>query len=861
MRHNHIFMSLFILTLISSCGSKNGAINPLADSRNTTAGSNEVITKEELPSNILSVIGTSFTKKILIETNKDLKSQALISKTSMNQRLNWGALKTRDVTPHFNELKSDNISFDKDLYLSTVNKIAEERAKFSDYEMKQKFALKTASYTTDAVFAAASTASGGMASIIVDPLKSMRNDAFDAAISATVENNNIQMGKVISLLAQSTGGELLKKLKSFNNDPEELNQIRIELIKKAKEKMSSRDSEIFSSQLKDEYLASGMTYALTDLKNINTTVSNVENKLNEATNALIGTKNKVDELAHNLKVLAESNTKFLTEQRELLKTINSNIAQNNAGVAASLVKLDFLTQMTFGSLPASMQLEYLKKSDHLIPLSTEEKNKLRTSLEFKVQAETAIQVISAFKTIGTNLDFLGRDGIRILDVSSTLLTSAISFMSGNPLGYINGVASLSSLFAKKQKADPRLDMILENQRKTFEALRNINDNINLLRTEINESFKKINEEIFISRAIQLGNIRKDDLSACNLISADFNTPVSYFKIKEDLSSEGREIHLSECLVNLTKFFSNPDYNEENMTFTMNLSYRKNNLNESTLINSYAHIYEALENEGSEDVSRSKFNLKTILDPDMLNYYIVELLNNHHWYDITESSRAGWSLVKFENLKKNIESNKISEKMLKNALFLVEANLYQHHIWSGVSSLDFFYDKYVETSVESAKKVNCANEPKHVLCIATENPWFFNNLLNHIIQKDMTYDYFFGAGLVAPNDPDYLNESMKGAFRFVWLGEGASSLFTGEVVTNPKIIKTFGNGMFVKVVTADRVNFYPVPVEEYLKKKVAYDMPKTNLLLKLKKVIQDEILDLNLKKILEDSEYIQTLQFL
>ena len=348
--------------------------------------------------------------------------------------------------------------------------------------------------------------------------------------------------------------------------------------------------------------------------------------------------------------------------------------------------------------------------------------------------------------------------------------------------------------------------------------------------------------------------------SCNLISEGFNSSTSYFQIQKDLEIEGREIYLSECLVNLTKFFSRPDYNEENMTFTMNLSYRKNNL-ESTLINIYSHIYEALENEGSEDITKSRFNLKTILDPDMLNYYIVELLNNHHWYDITKSSRSGWNLVKLEELKKNIESNKISEKMLKNALLLVEANLYQHRIWSGVSSLDFFYDKYITTTTEEAKTIKCANDPKHVLCIAIENPWFFNNLFNHVIQKTMTYDYFFGANIVAPNDPDYLNENMKGPFRFIWLGEGASPLFTGEIITEPKLVKTFGNGLFIKVATADKINLYPVPAEEYLKKKISYDMPKVHLLMKLKKIIQDEIIDLNLKKILEDSEYKQTLQFL
>ncbi len=244
--------------------------------------------------------------------------------------------------------------------------------------------------------------------------------------------------------------------------------------------------------------------------------------------------------------------------------------------------------------------------------------------------------------------------------------------------------------------------------------------------------KKINEEIFVSRAIQLGNIRKDDLSSCNYISKEFSVPTSYSKIKDALSVEGRGQDLSQCLFQLRTFFSNPDYNEENMTFTMNLSYRKNNLNESTLINSYSHIYDALVSENSEDVSRSKFNFKSIIDPDMLSYYIVELLNNHHWYDLTEGLRAGWTLVDFEKLNQNIINNKTSEKLLKNALFLIEANLYQHHIWSGLSSLDFFFEKYNETSAESAKNINCATDAKNVLCIAIENPWFFSNLFNHII---------------------------------------------------------------------------------------------------------------------------------
>ena len=482
MRSFNIVTSLIVLVLTSSCGSKDGSLNPSIKNKN---GSDEITSNEE-SLNTLPVIGTSFTKKILIETNKELQN-----KNSKGDELKSSALKAKVIRTNFNELDSHNVTFDKDTYLSTVKKIAQKRVEFSDYELKQKFALKAASYATDAVFAAASTASGGTASIIIDPLKSMRNDAFDAAISATVENNNIQIGKIISLLAQKEGGDLLKKVQDFNNTPEELNILREDLIKNAKENMAPRDAEIFSSQLKEEYLASGMTYALADLKKINTTISNIDNKLGQATTSLLGTKSKVEELAYNLKTLAESNTKFLNEQKELLKMINGNIVQNNTGVSTALVKLDFLTQMTFGSLPAAMQLEYLKNSSHLIPLSIEEKNKLRSSLEFKVQAENAIQVIGAFRTIGTNLDFLGKDGARVLDISSTLLTSAISFMSATPLGYINGIASLSSLFSKKKQADARLDLILENQRKTFEALKNINDNINLLRAEINESFKKI----------------------------------------------------------------------------------------------------------------------------------------------------------------------------------------------------------------------------------------------------------------------------------------------------------------------------------------------------------------------------------
>lgn len=849
-----LIASLLILSLATSCGGNKGNSN--SSQFEVKNEIKPVITDNSTSWNVLPVEGSSFTKKIIIETNKELRKNEVKNKEFKRKIIAAGI-----VDASFNELDSEKLSFNKDVYLSTVKKIALKRTEFSDYELKQKFALKATSYATDAVFAAVNSTTGGMASIIVDPLKSMRNDAFDSAISATIENNNIQVGKVISLLAQSTGGDLLEEIKRFTGTPEEINQIRASLIKNAKETMTTRDAELFASQLKDEYLTSGITYALTDLKKINITVNDINQKLQEAATALIVTKNKIDELAHNLKVLAENNEKFLTEQKELLKIINGSIIQNNTGISASLVKLDFLTQMTFGSLPAAMQLEYLKNSDHLIPLTTTEKNKLRSSLEFKVQAENAIQVIGAFKTIGTNLEFLGAGGGRVFDVSSTLLSSAVSFMSANPIGYINGIASLSSLFSKKKQADPRLDMILENQRKTLEALKNINENINLLRAEINESFKKINEEIFISRAIQLGNIRKDDLSACNYISKEFNTPTSYSKIKNALSVEGREKDLSECLFKLRTFFSNPDYNEENMTFTMNLSYRKNNLNESTLINSYSHIYDALISESSEDITRSKFNLKTIIDPDMLSYYIVELLNNHHWYDVTEGLRTGWSLVDFEKLNQNIKNNKTSEKLLKNALLIIEANLYQHHIWSGLSSLDFFYDKYNETSAENAKNINCATDAKNVLCIAIENPWFFSNLFNHIIQKGMSYDYFFSASLVAPNDPDYLNENLEGAFKFVWIGEGASSLYTGEIINDPKMIKTFGNGMFVKVSTADKVNLYPVPVADYIKKKMSYDMPKTSLLLKLKKLVQDEIIDLNLKKILDESEYKQSLQFL
>ena len=126
---------------------------------------------------------------------------------------------------------------------------------------------------------------------------------------------------------------------------------------------------------------------------------------------------------------------------------------------------------------------------------------------------------------------------------------------------------------------------------------------------------------------------------------------------------------------------------------------------------------------------------------------------------------------------------------------------------------------------------------------------------------MPNNYFFSAKLVAPNDPDYFNENMAGAFKFVWIGVGADPLYSGEVITDPKMINLFGNGMVVKIETADKTNFYPVPLEYFLQKIASDDMPKISLLLKLKRIIQDEILDLNLKSILNESEYNQTLLFL
>ena len=112
-------------------------------------------------------LGTAMMRKVMKDKNIDSLEGVLASVASVmggvdavcgkfevkNKDFKSKIIAARIMDTSFNESDSDKLSFNKDIYLSTVKKIAQKRAEFSDYELKQKFALKATSYATDAVFA------------------------------------------------------------------------------------------------------------------------------------------------------------------------------------------------------------------------------------------------------------------------------------------------------------------------------------------------------------------------------------------------------------------------------------------------------------------------------------------------------------------------------------------------------------------------------------------------------------------------------------------------------------------------------------------------------------------------------------
>ncbi len=798
-----------LITLSTSCGPQNGPSKVLAQGTNSEVSS---LGEQQDSTSHLPLIGSS-TTKTLIRNGRGISKSILKNSSSRDAK-------------------------------SGIEKIRLERAALDADEAKQKYFLRGTSYVTDAIFTAMDLKSKGASTIITKPLRFLLDDFLENRIRAKVLDHDIQMGKTISLLAQIQGPELAKKMATFQNGSIHPDDMRKSIIKAAQENLTQKDADHLRSLLNDAYLTTAIKYAMDDLAQIKASTANLKELMFEANQRLAITSKNVQEIEVHILQFIEGNRKFIEMQKDLITGLSID-------GEVTLARVDFLAQMTFGNLNPSDQLYYLENSSHLIPLSSESKNKLKESLRFKVGAQNALNAIVSFEQIGSNLELLGSDGHRTTDVATTLLTSALGFASGNPFGYLQGAASLTSLFARKRSgSDPRLDMILRNQEKIMSALQTIQQDLFSLRSDLNKGMGKLNEEIYFSRTLALNNYHSDKLAHCQLLAQDFDDQMTLESFRSKYSNPLDMELVDHCLRNLTLILKRRDYRESD-AFISNISYRANTTyKESELVASYEHAHAALLSQGySED---APIGISQVLDPNALSLYVSALLNNLHFFDLTTRTTAGRVFVANNKLGQAISNNRTSVELLNNALYLLKGSLYQHRLWAGIIGSKEFFEMY-ESQDQDSSQISCEDSPENVLCIASRNAFFFSNLVNQVIHRKLGTKYYFAAMKVAPTDPGHITQKINGPVQLVWIGHGSHPLYNGEIYNSPELVRTYGNGAFFRIKTKDRLAFIPAPSWAAIKGKLALDMPRADILVHLIRLVEDELLEIKMPQILTPQE--------
>lgn len=599
---------------------------------------------------------------------------------------------------------------------------------------------------------------------------------------------------------------------------------------------------------------------------------------------LASNKNEISlskDIRKNSKALKESTTllqesvknteQLLLRQSELAELLNSRFSPSENDLIVNAL-FDPSVRSTKSVLLNPSELKFFKEHpgklklyrDYLMNDSKKTKD-LMAIVAIEESAQKSLAYLQVTTQIFTNFNMSG--GVveamsKGIAISSTISSMASFAVTSNPLDALNAVASISGMFAKKKsKPDPRFTALFNNLDMIHQAINRIENQI----SSLHKRFDNVDEGLsyIIKQNEAIADLLLDYVSngykQCSLITSELEKvgPLklnhSYFVKNFRDTTQGDDQKIDLCMDYLLNAFESDPAN--NSLFLEKYAPERINRDPKfekyfTIINQQESIYKRLKPFMTSSTRDDEFkHFDMFLSVPKVIEHTKRLINNSFLFDIAQmdQQRRTWRIVDRGILATTIKNNKKSQTLLENAIELIEKAIIQQSTIDGVRLERSAMLKFLEAKDVDCSKINF----EEISCLAILNPTLMNNMLRDVFIEYVGYNYYWSWNQIASSNPDWINKKLNQTpIRIVWVGNGASNLFTG--LRLPIGYQSLSDGAYLKI--AGRAELLNLPSVEMIHPTGrAVISERVRVLSQYKTILENELIERNIEKILAPDE--------
>ncbi len=826
-------ISLIILCLsIQGCGKKEAS-----SSSNSSA-----IVNGQLP-----IIGGSVTKEIIIRTNNEIKSSSqIIAGNIISNGSNYSLDQSSSIIKKINNAKSEGLKKYKDgqslikpeynIDLGTAAGTAVAAAVFSP---------------PVAVVAGLGLTFGGSA--LKGFIAEDRQNKYEEMVSTLSDRRDRDILSLAVTIADDLGDNLLKDIYAGVAPEvvkEKILKFKNEII--ANSDLSTHDIENFMASANDNVL---LGYAMA----INDNDIKISKDLKKISSDL-----KQDNLL--LKGIAENTNAFLKKQNELLSEITRRFNPEERELLINTL-FDPNVRSTKADLMNPEQLSFFKNHpDKLLTykrfLKNNDVNDLISIVNIQESAQKSLAYLQVTSQIANNLN-LNTDVIVALNtgtsVSSAVSSLASFAVTSNPLDALNALSSITGLFSKP-KPDPRFTAIFENFKQINSTLHEIQNQLRDINGRLDNIDDGLSYVIGQNRMIS-GLILERSMSSgrkCVQIADDLSKldpgvlTLSYLSQAYGDSRQGDDLKIDACISYLLDIFDGPISQNK---LLLNEGLNPENISSDPEVTKYFStadqlktIYSSLYPQVSSTLKDVIYRPESLLSVGSVLFHVNQLVNNSFLFDFARVNPKNkkWEIVTRNELTDTINTNKKLQRLLENAIRLIEVSLVEQSVIDGNIENKETLNRFLYN-----KNFNCSDVKfSEVACLGIINPILMNNMIIKSFRELVGFDFYWSWKQVAENNPDWINEKLSNtSLKIIWVGSGASPLFRGERLGASSEYK---DGAYVQVGTSKKL--FAIPTPDSVK-------PDSSLLIservqtlkEYKKILENELIERNIDKVLNSSE--------
>lgn len=685
-----------------------------------------------------------------------------------------------------------------------------------------------------------------------EALKSYVNEKNDNPIVDSInkisDRTDTQILELATLMADQLGDQVFRDM-HLGIDPkyikENILNFKTEIYKNTD--LTYEDMEVFQKSANDSLLFSYMmainSQEIKVNKNVNALVADIRNNTKLLKEISKNTQNFID--IQN-KFFAEMDNKFNSREKELFME-----ALYDKGTSSSGKELLTPGQLAYLKSHPEKQREY---GQLLSKFGPEELSMLIKTQENAQKSLAYLQVTSQIVNnlnLNPNIANAINTGANIASTISSLASFAIT---SNPLSALQALSSITGMFSKP-KPDPRFTAIFENFKAIQKSLQDIQyqlKGINLRLDNVDDGLSYIiTQNNTIKDLINDQNTNGSD--KCVLLTEIFesnreNLTFDFMTANFKLSQQGDNAKIDSCMNYLLNTFEGSTLRKNLFLADKQSSENISNDPEITKYFSTADqimtIYSTLYPSASSVLKTNDFAPKYMLSLKQVLNHTEILLNNSFLFDIAKVNQKNgkWEIIDRSELTSTIQQNKKSQKLIENAITLIEKSLIDQSIIDGTLDSKLTLREFIYT--QSAK---CSDiKFKSVVCAADINPILMNNLVTKAFRDLIGFDYFWAWNQISETNPDYLNEKLINTnLKVVWVGAGSHSLFTGTVISDRPDLSS---GAYIQIKGTNKLTALPT-VDSIKSDSHLVISERTQVLKKYKMLLENELIERNIDKVL------------